>query len=281
MRISFIGIGAQKCASSWVHDLLADHPEVAVPRLKEVDFFTHHFENGYRWYEHQLLVRPGAIAAGENSPSYMHEPAVPERVFAYRPDMKIVVSLRDPVERVLSQHRHMVGLGRVPSADLSLEAALATNPTYVDQGFYHRHLRRWTDRFGLERLHAILLEDIRSDPAAVARGLYQFVGVGADHAPASLRQVINPSYMPNNHVLEERIRQLRRAMIAKGAGRAWRLLGDTGLRRIYRALNRKSGAEVIPEARPETLQQLRIGFADDVEQLGRLLKRDLSGWLPK
>jgi Sulfotransferase domain len=280
MRISFIGIGAQKCASSWVHDVLADHPEVAVPRFKEVNFFTSHFENGYRWYEHQLLSRPGAVVAGENSPSYMHEPAVPERVFGYRPDMRIVVSLRDPVERAVSQHRHMVGLGRIPSPDLSFETALATNPTYVDQGFYHRHLRRWTNLFGMERVHVIFMEDIRADAAAVARELYRFLGVNPDHVPAQLGQIKNPTNVRRNLAVEERIRWLRRRMIDMGAGTAWRWLGNAGLRPLYHVLNPDIGGQAVPEALPETLQKLRAGFADDVEQLSRLLKRDLSAWLP-
>ncbi len=281
MRINFIGIGAQKCASSWVHDILADHPQVAVPRLKEVDFFTYRFENGYRWYEHAVAAREDAVAVGENSPSYMSEPAAPDRVFAYRPDMKIVVSLRDPVERVLSQHRHMVGLGRIPSTDLSLEAALATNPTYVDQSFYYRHLRRWTDLFGIERVHVILMEDIRADAAKVARDLYAFLGVTTDHAPALLRQVSNPSYVPRNRGLEDGVRSVHRNLLAMGAGPVWRLLGDSGLRRIYRAVNRKTTTDVIPEPQAETLEKLRILFADDVAQLSQLLPRDLSAWLPK
>jgi Sulfotransferase family len=281
MRISFIGIGAQKCASSWVHDILADHPEVAVPRLKEVDFFSNHFENGYRWYENKLVPRPGAIVAGENSPSYMHEPAVPERVFGYRPDMKIIVSLRDPVERVLSQHRHMVGLGRIPSADLTLETALATNPTYIDQSLYHRHLRRWTDRFGLERVHVIFMEDIRADDAAVARDLYGFLGIRTDHIPALLGQVKNPSHVPRNQALEERIRWLRRSAIEAGAAPAWRWLGNIGLRRLYRTVNPVATSGVIPAPSPETLQKLREGFADDVAQLSQLLHRDLTTWLPR
>ena len=51
MRPSVIGIGAQKCASSWVHSVLGAHPQIAVSEPKEVDFFSYHFDRGYRWYE--------------------------------------------------------------------------------------------------------------------------------------------------------------------------------------------------------------------------------------
>jgi hypothetical protein len=280
MHISFIGIGAQKCASSWVYDILADHPEVNVPRLKEADFFTYHFENGYRWYEHQFSARAGSTVAGEISPSYMPDSSAPERVRAYAQEMKIVVSLRDPVERAVSQHRHNVRLGRLPGIDVRFETGLATNPMYADQGFYHRHLRRWADHFGLERIHVMLLDDIRADAASVARNLYRFLGVDPDHHSQALGEVSNEGYMPRSRIVEGSVRTLQRGLQAVGAGPAWRMIGDTGLRRLYRLANRNQSNAVIPEPLPETLAKLRAMFADDVGQLSRMLNRDLSKWMP-
>ena len=65
-----------------------------------------------------------------------------------------------------------------------------------------------------------------------------------------------------------------------GAASAWRWLGNTGLRRLYRAANPEIGRELIPEPKVATLQKLRASFAGDVEQLSRLLNRDLSKWMP-
>jgi hypothetical protein len=51
MQPTYVGIGAQKCASTWLHRILAEHPQVTVPEIKEVDFFSYHFDHGYQWYE--------------------------------------------------------------------------------------------------------------------------------------------------------------------------------------------------------------------------------------
>ena len=48
---SYIGIGAQKCASTWLHRILAEHPDVSVPEVKELDFFSYRYDHGYQWYE--------------------------------------------------------------------------------------------------------------------------------------------------------------------------------------------------------------------------------------
>src|SRR5262249_23883612 len=133
VKPSFLGLGAQKCASTWLHRIVAEHPQVAMPTVKELDFFSNHYDRGYRWYESQFPAVDGDMRTGEVSPSYFHDIRVPARVRAYAPEMKLIVTLRDPVERALSNHRHEVRAGHIDGADLSFEAALESNPMYVEQ----------------------------------------------------------------------------------------------------------------------------------------------------
>lgn len=281
MTERFIGIGAQKCASSWMHDILADHPQVGVPATKELDFFSHRHEFGYRWYEGQFPHSAALRMRGEISPSYFHEPAATARAQDYDRSMRILVSLRDPVERALSQHRHLARLGLLPPDDLTFETALANNPTYVDQGRYFAHLSRWIDTFGPERVHVVLMEDIRQDPAAVARHLYQFLGVDDTHQPAALRETSNPSYVPRSRALELSVRLVRGGIQRLGLGGAWKRVGDSGLRGAYRSLNRRRSEDVLPPPAPTTLDELRERMAPDLEKLSRLIRRDLSTWMPQ
>lgn len=279
MKPTFIGIGAQKCASSWMHEMLRDHPQVSVAATKELDFFSYRFENGFRWYESQFPPRPGVLQAGEVSPSYFHEPGVVERVKAYAPEVCVLVSLRDPVERALSQHRHMVRLNLVPGDDLSFEAALASNPSYVEQGAYHRHLERWATAFGRQRLHVVLMDDIRNDGRAVVTALYRHLGIDSSHVPRGLEEPRNVSYVVRSAAAERVVRLARRAVSAVGARQLWGRLGDAGLRRLYRSANRAESAAAIPDPHPETLRALREQFRPEVERLSTLLQRDLSHWL--
>ena len=76
---TFIGIGAQKCASTWIYDILKDHPDVALSELKEVDFFSYKYDHGLQWYENNFSEAGTQSVIGEISPSYFHEPAVPAR----------------------------------------------------------------------------------------------------------------------------------------------------------------------------------------------------------
>ncbi len=246
MKLSFLGIGAQKCASSWISDVLSDHPGVAMAESEPLDFFSYRFENGYRWYERQFPAQESARRTGEMSQSYFHEPAVVDRVWNYSTDLKIIVSLRDPVERALSQHRHLVRLGIVADEDLRFETSLLANPSYVDQGRYFTHLSRWIDRFGADRVLVLLMEDVVADPEGVARRLYRFVGVDEDHRPASLNQASNASYVTRYQLLERSVRGLSDRIKSIGGETAWNALGATGLRSAYRRFNRRPSASVIP-----------------------------------
>jgi hypothetical protein len=281
MKPTFVGIGAQKCASSWLYDILADHPEVCVSEKKELDYFTHYYDNGELWYEAQFPEKPTANAVGEISPSYFHEISAVNRVKRYLPNARILVSLRNPIERALSQHRHLVRIGVLNGPDYSFETGLDTNPSYIEQGLYATHLSRWLAEFGQDQIMIILMDDIRADAASVASQVYQFLGISDKHRSAALMEKSNPSYAVRNRRLEDAVKVVRRAAKNAGLGALWQGLGNTGLRKLYRGMNRTASEAVIPKPRPETLDRLKKEFLQEIELLEHILSRDLSAWKVK
>src|SRR5690606_31306508 len=132
---------------------------------------------GFQWYERHFEGFDDTYVTGEISPSYFHDPAAPARVRAYRRDMKLLLTLRDPVDRALSNHKHEVRLGHFTGPDLSFEAGLANNPMYVEQGLYGKHLASWLQHFPREQVYVALMDDIRAEPQRVAREVFRFLGV--------------------------------------------------------------------------------------------------------
>lgn len=278
MKPNFIGIGAQKCASSWLYDILADHPEVAVSKNKELDFFSYHYEHGYNWYERQFTEKPTAKVVGEISPSYFNEASVPERARLYSSDLRILLSLRDPVERALSQHRHLVRIGYVEGPDYSFETALANNPSYLEQGRYASHLGRWLSFFPHECIHILLMDDIKRNADAAARDVYKFLYISPEHRSVALHERSNPSYVVRYRGLGNMIDSLRYAANLTGLGPVWRKFGRMGAQRLYRKLNRRPSEALIPAPKPETIKRLREIYRADVRILEEMLGRDLEAW---
>ncbi|MCK5749828.1 MAG: hypothetical protein KAH44_26670, partial [Oricola sp.] len=91
---TFLGVGAQKCASTWIYRILENHPQICVSGEKELDFFSSHFDRGFGWYEDRFPhYGPHRMVAGEVSPSYFYNPLAVKRARAYNPDFRILVSL--------------------------------------------------------------------------------------------------------------------------------------------------------------------------------------------
>jgi hypothetical protein len=271
-RPTYVGIGAQKCASTWLHAILAEHPEVDVPQTKELDFFSHHYDRGYQWYERRFGRVADAKQRGEISPSYFCEPGVPERVARYLPDARILLMLRDPVERALSNHRHEVRVGHL-QGDLSFETGLANNPMYVEQGLYARHLRNWLRLFDADRILVVFQEEVLANPGSVAATVYRFLEVDDGFVPASLRVARNPSYANRSAPLaavKDSFYAATRHPLLRGI---WSGAARLGLRDAYRRLNTVPSTAVIPPPREETLQMLRRRFAPEVRELETLLRR--------
>ncbi|MEE9494417.1 MAG: sulfotransferase domain-containing protein [Gammaproteobacteria bacterium] len=276
---TFIGIGAQKCASTWIYDILADHPDVILSEKKEVDYFSYHYDHGRQWYESSFAANNRSfIAAGEISPSYFHEPAVPERILAQYPDAKILVALRDPVKRAISNHKHEIRVGHLSGDDLSLEFGLANNSTYIDQGLYAKHLQRWFEVFPREQILVLLFEDIIGDKQVAAKQIFNFLGIAENHSPAALNSQSNPSYVNKFRGLESFRRSLRQTMSKLGLDSVWTFLQKAGLQKLYASLNKKPSESVIPPTSEVTKQQLALAFREDIEKLEKMLNRDLSAW---
>ena len=102
----FVGLGTQKGGTTSLQRLLEQHPGVYLPPCKEVHYFTLHSEEPARWYaEHYRDARLGQ-RRGDITPFYLFHPKVPARIRALLPQARMIVLLRDPVERALSQVFH-------------------------------------------------------------------------------------------------------------------------------------------------------------------------------
>ncbi|MGO8873975.1 MAG: sulfotransferase domain-containing protein [Acidimicrobiales bacterium] len=181
---TFVGIGVQKAGTTWWYEQIARHPQVhSRPDLhKERHFFdrfgTEPFgassiDDYTGWFP-----RPAGMSAGEWTPDYFSLPWVPGLLRRAAPDARLLLLLRDPVDRLRSglAHRRRMGepLGTLEVADA------------VQRGFYHRCLRHWLASFDPEQLLILQYERCAADPAGQLRTTTSFLGLddtGTDLGP--------------------------------------------------------------------------------------------------
>lgn len=276
---NFIGIGAQKCATTWLYDLLDLHPEVGLSPLKEIHFFSQYFGYGLQWYQsHFSEVDPKLSVIGEFSTSYFCDFETPKRIKQCYPDAKLILMLRDPVKRLQSNHKHEIRIGHLTGPDFSVEAGLKNNPTYIEQGLYATHLKRWLEFFDREQIHIVFFDQLKSDPAAVEAELYDFLQIETlnNH---ELLDKSNPSYVYRSKGMEQTRRgalKLIRALKLEALYR--QLVAKSGLQSAYRKMNRTSPQQLIPKMQEVTQQDLAERFLPEIIDLEKMLGIDLSSW---
>lgn len=278
MKPTFIGLGAQKCASTWLHRVLADHPQAFLSEPKEIDFFSYYFGRGYDWYERFFAAASGRLAVGEVSPSYLPHPLAPARAARYNPDFKILLAVRDPVERAYSNHLHMVREGYLTGPDLSFEYGLARNEMYVEQSRYATHLKCWLRHFALERVLVVFQEDISAAPHEQAQRLYRFLGIDDNFRSEALDQRTNASARARHGGVATLIKCATTLADRIGLGGVVSAAKKSSLGKSLRAMNQEDLRALVPPMRDETRARLVNEFRVEMVDLAQLLGRNDLPW---
>lgn len=248
VRPDFLIIGAQRCGTTSLHAWLERRSGVHAPGLKEVHFFDACYERGLRWYQAHFptilrrsfeRARGRTFAAFESTPYYLFEPRVPARVRAALPRARLIVLLRNPVDRALSHHDHEVRRGTETVHDFAEaidleeqrisgeEERLRADPgykspahmrfSYLARGLYARQLRAWLEHFPPEQLLVLRSEDLFTRSGETLASVLRFLelpeeplaelpreNTGARRTmDADLRARLVEYFRPHNHELEQ------------------------------------------------------------------------------
>lgn len=202
----FLVIGANKCGTTTLYNYLVEHPSIESASKKEIHFFDNpsNFSKGLSWYRAQFPIKnlipskPKQNSTGEASPAYLFHPMVPQRVAKYLPDAKIIVMLRNPVDRAYSHYQMTRRNGnevltfadaiskesdrvdwilkKMQQEDSFYDIAYVRY-SYLSRGIYVDQLQRWTELFDQKQILVLKSEDFFSNPQAVLERTINFLGL--------------------------------------------------------------------------------------------------------
>ncbi|MEG3988905.1 tetratricopeptide repeat protein [Microcoleus sp. S28C3] len=217
---NFIIIGCQRCGTTSLYTYLAQHPQILTPIKKEMDFFSWHFDRGIDWYLAHFPPMPAGeqFLTGEASPSYFDSREAPERLYSLFPQAKLIVLLRNPVDRAISQFYRLTGLNwearsldRVISDEIE---RLSQNPEYIigeepgnylARGRYIEFIKKWRAFFPREQLLILKSEDFYAGAATTVKQVLEFLDL--PEYQLSEYQNANPgSYQPVNQSVRDWLR---------------------------------------------------------------------------
>ncbi|MFM7735916.1 MAG: sulfotransferase family protein [Alphaproteobacteria bacterium] len=285
---NLVVVGAMKCGTSSLHYYLDLHPEIAMSSPKELDFFftepdvpvsaqtppesrprrAGNWDRGIEWYAAHF--DPAAPVRGESSPNYSDPwyPGVPARMASIVPGAKIVLLTRHPIDRMVSNHRHMVVAGR--EAEPLDQAVRRPGNIFVRRSLYATMAETFLGSFPREHVMLLRDEDLLQRRRETMARVFGFLGV-------------------DDGFWSDKMERLRHQSAGKGRLRnaaerlgLHRLAGRLGLGAeakwwIERAVSRPTKVAA-PALSPETRREVLADLEPEIAGLERLTGWDLAAW---
>lgn len=273
-------IGGLKCGTTSLHHYLNLHPQIAMSRPKELNFFVAelNWPLGVEWYATHF--EPGVVVRGESSPHYTNRPrfdGVAARIRSVLPEPRLIYVVRDPIDRMLSHYLHNVAGGY---EDRPLSAALTdADSSYVARSRYAYQLEPYVDAFGRDRIQILTREELKRERPASMRRAFGFLGVDPEFSSAQFEREWETGTAKGGG----RFRLMDRAVRLPGLralDRNFDRLPESLRWMVERVVHDPSGGEAPkPVVPPELRERLAGLFRDDVAALEELAGRSF-GWLP-
>jgi hypothetical protein len=290
-KVDFIGIGVEKAATYWIADCLREHPEVCFSDKKELAFFNEfdqHFltvrnprySRGIEWYKKHFKDCEKGKIKGEFTPTYLYSEETAKRIKKYFPEAKLILCLRNPVDRAFSQYLHDRSTGVIKN--ISFEEALAASDSYIEKGKYYKYLRLYLKHFKKNQILVLLTDDIKKDPKKTIKKIYKFVGIKkADFIPPSLLAKPNGASSATSSKLNYVLLQSEYFLMRNNLDFLHQMIEDSGVRRklfLFSYYVNRKPLEDYPKMKDATRKKLIGKLRGDTGKLKKLIKRSLREW---
>ena len=297
----FLIAGVPKAGTTALHAALAGHPELFLPAVKEPKFFLsdgpppRHGGPGdvqtyqeHVWrradYEALFAAAPPEAVKGEATPFYLHDLDAHARIKSLVPQARLVILLRDPVDRAHSNWTHLWNAGLEPEADFltacraepaRIAAGWAQFWHYVGLGLYGRQLEHLFRHFPREQVLLLRYRDLKDDPVAALDRVCAFLGVRT----GVLTEI--PKENVNRHVVEDNgVNRALRRLLRWGGGFGQHFPVPLRLAArgpLLTVLHRKHGTR--PVTTPAERAALLPLFAEDIALLQEVTGGRYDDWL--
>lgn len=206
---TFLIVGAQKCGTTTLHDVLSQHPEISVSHKKEINFFTlpQNYKKGLDFYRSFFSENKNTKSIGEASPGYLCYPDVHKKIYKDLGQIKIVIIIRDPIKRAYSQYwdnRRKLKEKYTEQEIIHNYLEVEFNPKslgYFSRGVYYPDVKKYMDQFGRDNVKIIILEELIKSQKLHLQNLYRFLNVNQNKglqklpAPSNASKIwLNPFY---------------------------------------------------------------------------------------
>jgi hypothetical protein len=287
MKVDFFIVGAPKSGTTSLYHYLSEHPQVEMSSQKEPDYFSDKaiHEQGMYYAKNRvdtldkyesLFVQKESVVYGEASVSYLFYENVAEDIKKYNPNAKIIIMLRDPIERAFSHYLMDYRLGLISDSFENVLAKISKHKNahlfyqqYIEVSKYAKQIQRYLDFFKKENILFIDYEDFKKNVSKTVDQVYNFLNISTEFV-ADINTKHNTFIMPKNKI----IRLIYSFVFLR---KILTFLFPVYLVKNISVLLFKSDKK--PELLKETRSLLSIIFNDDIKKMEEVLAKNYSKWI--
>lgn len=270
----FIIVGAHKAGTTSLHYYLDEHPDIYLPDYKGGDLLSHRdfkqLGKTQAYLDQFEQAEPNQIL-GEVSSVYFHQDnQFVEQLSRNFPDLKIIIILRDPIDRAYSHAFWNRSYSQQELQDL--DSLLLSSKKILKPGLYATHLKKYLDCFGKDQIKVFLYDDLRQDSRGFVKKMYDFLGVQSDFEPD-----INKRYHSGNLKVDNSYSRLLKR--GKAISPSLKALIPSPIRSLLSSALASKSTAPKPKMSPQLRQALIHYYRDEVTEVEKLTGLKVSHWL--
>tara|TARA_B100000945_G_C20299700_1_gene557409 strand:- start:26 stop:886 length:861 start_codon:yes stop_codon:yes gene_type:complete len=285
MKVDFFIVGAPKAGTTSLYHYLSEHPETDMSILKEPNYFS---ENSikdndlyYKSYpikklsKYHSLFKNNNLIKGEASVSYLYYKDVAKSIKAYNSSARIIIMLRDPIERAFSHYLMDFRLGLINDTFENIifqKSNLSNSKTYFQQyvklGEYTNQIKRYFNEFPSEQILVVDYDDFKNKTSDIVKKVYKFLKIDINFSP-ELNNKHNARFIVNNRLLKFLFSKI---IIRKAMNLIFPKFIKSFIKNQF--FNNKP-----PILLSSSRLYLRQYFKKDIENLSNFLQKDYSKWI--
>lgn len=279
---NFLICGARKSGTTSIWASLKTHSKVYMPNLKEPSFFTSSniqgssFHKGIEWYKTLFQEVTTETAIGEASTSYLHDIDSPKLIFNTLNNPKLIVILRNPIDRSYSDYWEYVKNGTInTSFDHFFKSKNKHYHTIINAGKYATQLKRYYDLFNKKSILVLKFEELSKSPSSIYNKIFSHLNIKAEELP--INQKHNPAAIPRSKFIDkyivrnEKVLDLGKKIIPQK-------LHDQARGLLNKVYFNNQKQIVKPEFSKKIRTSLLEVYLPEIEEVESLLNWDLNNW---
>ena len=263
-RVNLFVVGVNKSGTSWLYHLLKEHPQINMSERKELYYFGQEYPDAIDEYHSHFDINHKYLYFGEATPIYYRDPEIADQIKEYNPSAKLIVIVRDPIDRFLSQFYFQKQIGKILEKTTVEQFLAGDTRVLLSDSHYENTMPSFSRLFDSDQLFVNSLEAAKADPEAFWQNVIEFLEVESIPLPLPRDRSENPTG-------SKWFRRIYRATIQPIKQRNYSLyesmLKSQAVRRAKLGLLKLTGLAKKEELSPVIMQRLVEEFEPTYEYL--------------